>query len=406
MRDRRTGGGEFSEAAGIPRTVWVLGFVSMFMDISSEMIHALLPVFLVSVLGVSALAVGAIEGIAEATASITKVLSGGLSDRVRNRKTLVALGYGMAALTRPVFPLASTVGWVVAARFVDRVGKGIRGAPRDALIADVTAPAFRGASFGLRQSLDTVGAFVGPLAAMALMIATNDDYMLVFWIAALPALVSFALVLFVVREPEKHGHTDRPPMKLGEFLRLGTTFWLIAGVASVFTLARISEAFLILRAQGLGMKVALVPLVLVVMNFAYALGAYPAGAVSDRLGRVGLLAAGMVVLIGANITLALAQSIPIVLAGAAIWGLHMALTQGVLSAMIADVAPAHLRGTAFGVFNLATGVALLLASAIAGGVWEWLGAEWTFFTGAGFTVLALAGLIPVRAFLHSAARAS
>src|SRR5512140_2621611 len=188
----------------IPRGIWMLGFVSLFMDVSSELIHGLLPVFMVSSLGASAFAVGVVEGVAESTALIVKVFSGVLSDYLGKRKALAVIGYGLGALSKPLFALALTVNWVLAARFMDRIGKGIRGAPRDALIADLTPAEIRGAAFGLRQSLDTIGAFAGPLLAMALMLAWNDDFRAVFWVAVVPALLSFALVAFAVRErPDK-----------------------------------------------------------------------------------------------------------------------------------------------------------------------------------------------------------
>lgn len=386
----------------LPAGIWALGLVSMLMDISSEMIHALLPVYLVTVLGASALTVGVIEGIAEATASITKVFSGALSDRLGRRKPLVLLGYCMAAFTKPVFPLAPTVDWLVAARFIDRVGKGIRGAPRDALLADLAPPGLRGASFGLRQALDTTGAFIGPLLAIGLMLATGDAFRTVFWWAVLPAFLAVALIAFAVREPPRAA--DAPPVRLPlsrrELARLPRRYWSVVLLASVFTLARFSEAFLILRAQGAGLSLTWVPLVLVVMNVVYALAAYPAGALSDRIGRFGLLAAGLVVLIVADLVLAWAPGLPAIALGVVLWGLHMALTQGLLAALVADSAPADLRGTAFGVFNLVSGVALLVASVLAGALWDSIGAPATFLAGAGLAAAALIGLFALRRSLH------
>jgi MFS family permease len=386
----------------LPAGIWALGLVSMLMDISSEMIHALLPVYLVTVLGASALTVGVIEGVAEATASITKVFSGALSDRLGRRKPLVLLGYGMAAFTKPVFPLAPTVDWLVAARFIDRVGKGIRGAPRDALLADLAPPGLRGASFGLRQALDTTGAFIGPLLAIGLMLATGDAFRTVFWWAVLPAFLAVALIAFAVREPPRAA--DAPPVRLPlsrrELARLPRRYWSVVLLASVFTLARFSEAFLILRAQGAGLSVTWVPLVLVVMNVVYALAAYPAGALSDRIGRFGLLAAGLVVLIIADLVLAWAPGLPAIALGVVLWGLHMALTQGLLAALVADSAPADLRGTAFGVFNLVSGVALLVASVLAGALWDSIGAPATFVAGAGLATATLIGLVGLRRRFH------
>jgi MFS family permease len=377
----------------IPRGVWVLGLVSLFMDISSEMIHALLPVYLVTVLGASMVAVGFIEGIAEATAMIVKIFSGALSDWLGKRKWLAALGYGLAAFTKPIFPLATGLGWIVTARFVDRIGKGIRGAPRDALIADLTPAPIRGAAFGLRQSLDTVGAFVGPLAAIGLMALTFDNFRLVFWIAVIPAFISLALIVFAVKEPERHeAAANGTRLRLADAKRLSLAFWLVVGFASVLTLARFSEAFLILRAQDLGMPVALVPVVLVVMNIVYAFSAYPAGAASDRFGRSGVLLIGIATLIAADLVLAAAGSVAVVLIGVALWGLHMGLTQGLLATLVADTAPADLRGTAFGIFNCAGGLALLVASVMAGLLWDWFGPAATFMAGAIVSAIALSGL--------------
>lgn len=375
----------------LPRTVVALGLVSLCMDLSSEMIHALLPVFLVSALGVSIAEVGLIEGVAEAIASITKLFSGVVSDWFGRRKLLVLLGYGLAAVTKPLFPLATGVGAVVTARFLDRVGKGIRGAPRDALIADVTTPDQRGAAYGLRQAMDTVGAFAGPLLAVALMLATANDVRMVFWIAVLPALAAVALILFGVREPSDSPRAvGRPfPLRRTEVMRLPASYWHTLAVAVVFTLARFSEAFLVLRARDAGLPVAWVPLVLVAMNIAYAASAYPLGILADRMNRKRLLALGVGLLVAADVVLACAPSWPLVLAGAGLWGLHMAATQGLLSAIIADAAPDDLRGSAFGVFNLVQGLALLLASLVAGALWETAGPMATFLVGAAFALAAL-----------------
>jgi MFS family permease len=376
----------------IPGSVWALGIVSMLMDISSEMIHALLPIYLVVGLGASALAVGVIEGIAEATALIVRIFSGALSDRLGHRKWLAALGYGLAAVTKPVFPLAPSIGWLFAARFIDRIGKGIRGSPRDALIADVTPPDLRGASFGLRQSLDTIGAFIGPLAAVVLMVLTGDNFTLVFWFAVIPAFLSFAVIALVVREPERPADLRpvRAPLSRAEIARLGGAFWIVAMIAGLFTLARFSEAFLLLRAQSVGMALAFVPLILVAMNVVYALAAWPAGALSDRIGRYVLLSCGFAILIVADLVLAFAPNVATVVLGAALWGLHMGLTQGVLASLVADTAPADLRGTAFGMFNLVAGVATVAASVVAGALWDVVGPQVTFIAGAIFTALALA----------------
>jgi len=391
--------------AQIPRGVWALGFVSMLMDISSEMIHALLPVYLVTVLGTSMVTVGFIEGIAEATASITKIFSGALSDWLGKRKLLAAAGYGLAAFTKPVFPLAPTVSWLVAARFVDRIGKGIRGAPRDALISDIAPVHVRGASFGLRQSLDTVGAFVGPLLGIGLMWWTADNFRAVFWIAVIPAFLSLALILFAVEEPERPPGTRRAenPLSLQAIKRLGPVYWRVVIVGIVFTLARFSEAFLILRAQNVGLSAMWVPGVLVLMNVVYALSAYPAGVLSDHINRKGLLAAGLALLAGADLALALMPNLGGVAVGVVLWGLHMGFTQGLFATLVADASPPGLRGTAFGLFNLLTGLAMLAASIIAGALWDAYGPAGTFFAGLAFALVALLGLLTMTGEISEAA---
>lgn len=386
----------------IPAGVWALGFVSLLMDVSSEMIHALLPVYLVTVLGASALTVGVIEGVAEATASMKKVFSGALSDWLGKRRLLAAIGYGLAAFTKPIFPLAPTIGWLFAARFIDRVGKGIRGAPRDALVADLSPAHLRGASFGLRQSLDTIGSLLGPLLAIGLMWSTTNRFSAVFWIAVIPAFLSFGLILVAVREPTRPQSLRRVRMPLhrSELGRLDATYWWVVAVAAVFTLARFSEAFLVLRGQSIGLPLMLTPVVLVVMNIAYSASAFPIGILSDRVDRMTLLIIGLLLLMVADIALAFAAGIAGVGIGAALWGLHMGFTQGLLATLIADVAPAELRGTAFGVFHLATGLALLLASVIAGALWDVGGPKGAFVAGAGFAALTLVGLFPVRSRMY------
>jgi MFS family permease len=382
----------------IPASIWALGFVSMFMDISSEMVHSLLPVFLVTGLGAGTLAVGIIEGIAEATASITKIFSGTLSDYLGRRKVLAVTGYGLAAFTKPLFPLAPSLAWVVTARFVDRIGKGIRGAPRDALVGDLAPAHLRGASFGLRQSLDTVGAFAGPLLAVALMLLTGDNFRIVFWIAVVPAFVALGLLVFGVSEPDRpRSHTAvRVPIRFADVVGLHAAYWGIVVISAVLTLARFSEAFLVLRAQHAGLDAAYVPLVLVVMNVAYAAAAYPMGVLSDRTERRRLLAAGCIVLIISDLVLANGTSITHVMVGVVLWGLHMGMTQGLFAAIVTDVVPARLRGTAFGVFNLAGGVAMLVASVVAGALWQHYGPAATFVAGAAFTAIAMLGLITLR----------
>lgn len=381
------------QAFALPRGVWALGFVSLFMDMSSEMIHSLLPVFLVSVLGASPTLVGLIEGLGEATTPISKLFSGWASDRLGRRKPFALFGYGLALFSKPLFAIAPSAGWVLAARFTDRLGKGIRGAPRDALVADLTPQPQRGAAYGLRQSLDSVGAFVGPLAALVLMEAFNDDFRLVFWLAAIPAIACVATLAFFIREPAQHlpANQTRAPIRWTVVRRLGSRFWAVALVGVVLTLARFSEAFLILRAQGAGLPIALIPLVLIVMNVVYSASAYPMGAFADRMDRRILLAAGFGTLIAADLVLALGINIWTVMAGVALWGLHMGMTQGLLAALVADTAADALRGTAFGVFNFASGIAMLAASVLAGYLWQTIGPSATFLAGAGFTIIGLMG---------------
>lgn len=375
----------------IPRTVWALGFVSLFMDLSSELVHSLLPVFLVGTLGVSMLTVGLIEGVAEATALIVKVFSGAISDFIGRRKGLLLLGYGLAALTKPLFPLAASAELVFTARILDRIGKGIRGAPRDALVADVAPPAIRGACFGLRQSMDTVGAFLGPILAILLMLWFANDISLVLWFAVIPALLAVGFLLVGVSEPKHEAgpHHFRSPVRLSSLNQFSTAYWWVVGIGAVFTLARFSEAFLVLRAQQLGFSATWVPVVMVVMAGFYMLSAYPVGKWSDRISRTALLSAGLLLLILADLVLAYAESVSMVLLGVALWGLHMGFSQGLLAALIADTTPANLKGTAFGLFNLVSGIALLLASVVAGWLWQTYGAAVTFYAGAAFSTVAL-----------------
>jgi MFS family permease len=379
----------------VPRGIWGLGLVSMFMDISSEMIHSLLPVFLVTVLGASTLTVGLIEGIGEATASLVKLPSGWISDRIAKRKVLAVIGYGLGALSKPLFALAPTASWVLAARFSDRIGKGVRGAPRDALVADLTPPEVRGAAYGLRQALDTVGAFAGPLLAIALMALFADNFRLVFWIAVIPGMAAVVILVVGVREPSmlRPPRAPRAAIRWESLSGMGAGFWIVVAAGAVLTLARFSEAFLILRAKDAGLALAWIPLVLVLMNVVYAATAYPAGALSDRLDSRWLLAAGFVALIIADLILAFAGGIAAVMVGVALWGLHMGLTQGLLAALVADSAPAERRATAFGLFNLASGVALLAASLIAGLLWQQFGPSATFLAGAAFTSFGLVATV-------------
>ncbi|MGB5155924.1 MFS transporter [Desulfobacterium sp. N47] len=383
----------------LPPGIWALGFVSMFMDISSELIHSLLPVFMSTVLGASMTAIGIIEGVGEASAAIIKIFSGAISDYFGKRKILAVLGYGLAAVTKPVFPLASTINWVFAARFIDRIGKGIRGAPRDALVAEIAPCELRGAAYGLRQSLDSVGAFIGPLFAVIFMAWLENDIRTVLWIAVIPAFIALSLLIFGVREPEREkiiNSGDKNSLTFSDAKRLPVRFWLIVILGAIFSMARFSEAFLVLRAQDVGLALGYIPLVLIVMNVVYTATAYPAGAASDRINPKVLLITGLVMLVAADLLLAAAGSPLMAFIGVALWGLHMGLTQGLFTKLVADTAPAGLRGTAFGIFNLVGGGALLFASVVAGALWSAFGAPATFLTGGAFAALALLGLLAYR----------
>lgn len=380
----------FTVLSRIPRGVWVVGGVSMLMDISSESIHSLLPLFMVTTLGTSVLVIGLIEGLAEATALFIKVFSGAISDYLGKRKGLALLGYGLGALSKPFFALASSSGMVLGARLMDRARKGIRCAPRDALVADITPPELRGAAYGLRQSMDTTGAFLGPLLAVGLMLLLHNDFRAVFWIALIPGFLSVALLYFGLKEPKtpvEHKRTN--PIKRENLTRLGKSCWWVIGLGAVFTLARFSEAFLVLRAQQSGVPLALIPLVMVVMNVIYSFSAYPFGKLSDGMSHTRLLQWGLVVLIAADVVLALSTHWTGIIVGVALWGMHMGMTQGLLAAMVAKTAPADLRGTAFGLFSLVSGLGLLMASVGAGAIWELWGAEYTFYAGAVICLLTL-----------------
>jgi len=382
----------------LPVGIWVLGFASLFMDVSSELIHSLLPIFLTTTLGASIITFGVLEGIAEAATAITKIFSGVLSDYLRKRKMLLVVGYGLAALTKPVVPAAHSISWVFGAHFVDRVGKGIRGAPRDALVADITPLPLRGAAYGLRQALDSVGSFLGPLFAFLLMLYFLNDVRTVMWFAVIPAFITVAILIFYLREPEPAHAADEtaPLLSFRDAKKLPSRYWYIVLLGAIFTLARFSEAFLVLRAQDVGLPVTFVPLIMVVMGVFYAIFAFPAGAAADHFDHRWLLLFGLLLLVIADIILAIAKTPLLAFAGAAVWGLHMACTQGLLSKLVADTAPAHLRGTAFGIFNLVSGCALLFASTIAGALWSSYGAPATFIAGAVFATLASIVLLAYR----------
>lgn len=377
----------------IPAGVWVLGFVSLLMDVSSEMIHSLLPLFMVTTLGASAFMVGMIEGLAESTSLIIKVFSGVLSDYLGKRKALLLFGYSLGALSKPFFALSFSTGLVLTARLIDRIGKGIRGAPRDALIADITPQHMRGAAFGLRQSLDNVGAFLGPLLGVGFMLLMANDFRSVFWVAVIPGFMAVALLFFGIREPENHQiENHKNPITRKNLQRLNSSYWWVVGLGAVFTLARFSEAFLVLRAQQVGIPIALAPLVMVVMSLIYAVTAYPIGKLSDSMSHQKLLAIGIIVLIAADLLLAASDGWVMMLLGIVLWGTHMGITQGLLAAMVANTAPADLRGTAYGFFNLMSGLSMLAASVLAGLLWDSIGPSATFYMGAIFCIITLVGL--------------
>lgn len=386
--------GQVSSIREMPSGVWVLGFVSLLMDVSSEMIHSLLPLFMVTVLGTSATAVGFVEGLAESLALIVKILSGTLSDYLGKRKELAVFGYALGTLTKPLFALASSLGVILTARLLDRIGKGIRGAPRDALVADIAPLHLRGAAFGLRQALDTVGAFIGPLLATLLMLLWANDFRAVFWVAVIPGILSVALLVFGVQEPPTRQDRSRVnPIRWENLSRLAPAYWWVVGIGTIFTLARFSEAFLVLRANQAGIPLALTPLIMVVMNIVYAGSAYPFGRLSDSMSHTKLLILGLMILIGADLVLAVHGHWGVVLLGVGLWGLHLGVTQGLLATMVADTAPVDLRGTAYGLFNLASGLAVLVASVLAGLLWDGLGASVTFYAGAIFSGLAIFGIV-------------
>ena len=381
--------------SALPAGIWALGLVSMFMDTSSELIHSLLPVFMATILGASMTTVGLIEGVAEAAAAFTKVFSGAIGDYLGKRKLLAGVGYGLAAATKPIFPMATTIDWVFAARFIDRIGKGIRGAPRDALLAEIAPQDLRGAAYGLRQSLDSVGAFLGPLAAVAFMVWFTNDIRTVLWVAVVPGAIAVALLVFGVQEPEraKTGSGRQKPLTFGDFTRLSRRYWFVVFLGLAFTLARFSEAFLVLRAHDVGLGLSYVPLVLIVMNVVYAGTAYPAGVAADKFSQKTLLVIGISLLVAADIVLAAAREPWPAFIGTAFWGMHMGVTQGLFAKLVAENAPAEIRGTAFGIFNLVSGGAILFASLVAGFLWSAFGAPATFLTGAAFAILAMLGLL-------------
>ena len=374
----------------IPRQVWALGWVSLFTDISSEAIISVLPLFLTTTLGASVTTVGLIEGIAEATASILKVFSGAISDYWGQRKSLAVLGYGLSTFVKPLFAIASSPSWVLLARFADRTGKGIRAAPRDALVADVTDASNRGAAYGLRQSLDTVGALLGPLLAMIVLDRSPQNFRLVFWLAVIPGMIAVMFLVFGVTEPRQQQNQQRVnPLNRSALSSLGSNYWWLLLAVLIFNLGNSSDAFLLLKAQQVGIPAAFIPLTLVVQNLTYALFAYPLGRLSDRISRRQLLISGWLIYALVYGGLALVDRAPQFWILLAVYGVHLAMTQGTITALVADLVPANLRGTAFGFLNLAVGLALFPASLLAGLLWQQFGAGVAFAVSSGLAVIAI-----------------
>ena len=376
--------------ANIPRQVWALGWVSLFTDISSEAIISVLPLFLTTTLGASVTTVGLIEGIAEATASVLKVFSGAISDYWGQRKSLAVLGYGLSTFVKPLFAIASSPSWVLLARFADRAGKGIRAAPRDALVADVTDASNRGAAYGLRQSLDTIGALLGPLLAMVVLDRSPQNFRLVFWLAVIPGIIAVMFLVFGVKEPRQQQNQQRVnPLNRSALSSLGSNYWWLLLAVLIFNLGNSSDAFLLLKAQQVGIPAAFIPLTLVVQNLTYALFAYPLGRLSDRISRRQLLIGGWLIYALVYGGLALVDRAPQFWGLLAVYGVHLAMTQGTITALVADLVPANLRGTAFGFLNLAVGVALFPASLLAGLLWQQLGSGVAFAVSSGLALIAI-----------------
>lgn len=375
----------------VPALVWVLGRVSLLTDISSEMILAVLPVYLGTVMGVSMATIGLIEGIAEATAAVMRVFAGAIGDRLGRYKAIVVFGYGLSALSKIVFPFAGSPAPIFAARIIDRVGKGLRTSPRDAMIARATHPSILGRAFGIRQSLDTLGAVFGPLLAIVILGVTHNDFQLLFWIAVAPGVLAVIVLTRAAEEPNG-GATplQRIPLTRADLARLGFAFWWIAAGAAFLTFGRGAKAFLVLRTEDVGVPLWLVPIAFVIMNTVYAATAYPVGGLSDRIDRRRLLAAGIVVLILSDVVLAMASGPWVGLLGVVLWGLHFGMTQGVLATLVVDSAPEPLRGTAFGAFSLLSGFALVASGALGGMVWDAWGPSTLFWLATGAATLSLA----------------
>ncbi len=381
---------DIPQAAPLPATVWILGIASLLNDVSTEIIHSVLPLYMVTALGASFIAVGLLEGTAEALASVLKVGAGGLSDLLGKRKALVVSGYALSTLVKGCYALAGDMTMVMIARLGDRVGKGIRVGPRDALVADSTSPEQRGAAYGLRQSLDTVGAVIGPGLSFVLLSLWHMDYKNIFAIAIVPGIIAVLLLLIGVREPEKReSKSDDKKLHKDLLKRLSPAYWSLVVVSFLFNLGNSSDAFILLKGKEAGLALGMVPLMLVVMNVFYAACAYPAGKLSDKLGRVAMLRVGLLFYALVYLGFAFCNTQWQVWTLMALYGVQLGLTQGTLLALVSDVTDADTRGTAFGMISLVTGLALLPASLIAGFLWQNVGSWATFGAGTVCSVVAL-----------------
>jgi MFS family permease len=383
--------------ARLGRNVLALAAVSLLTDVASDMTYPLLPLFLATTLGASATAVGAIEGAAESTAALLKLASGWLSDRVSRRKPLVLAGYGIASLIRPLIGLAQSVTQVLGIRVTDRIGKGIRTAPRDALVADSVDPAIRGRAFGFHRAADHAGAVIGPLLAFALLRWGGLEVRQIFLLTAIPGALAVLALLVGVREvPREMPEASR---KLDLRAPLGRRFWSFLAVLLVFTLGNSTDAFLLLRARDLGIDAALIPILWALLHVVKSLSSTPGGALSDRIGRKPLLVAGWILYAAVYFALARADAAWQAWALFAVYGIYFGLTEGVEKALVADLVPEDRRGAAFGWYNLALGIAALPASLIFGTIWDRAGAPAAFGFGAAMALAAAIGIAfvaPVR----------
>ena len=379
----------------ISRNVYALSAVSFFTDASSEMIYPLLPVFLTTVLGASAGSLGVIEGAAETTSALLKLASGWWSDRVRRRKPLIALGYGLASAARPLVAIAQTTSQVLAIRLVDRVGKGIRGAPRDALIADSVDWSIRGKAFGIQRTSDHAGAVLGPLIAFAVLNWWHTPLRTVFWLAAIPGAIAVAIAVFVVREERVHEAHHGP--KIDPAVPLPRTFWGALGAITLFTLGNSTDAFLLLRATQLGVPVAMTPFLWAMLHVVKSSTSTPGGILSDRIGRKPAVVGGWMIYAVVYLLFARATESWHAWALFAAYGLYFGLAEGPERALVADIVPGGKRGTAYGWYNLSIGIAALPASIIFGLIWDRAGSAAAFTFGAclaGLAAIALAA-VPV-----------